>query len=243
MDKQAENTASTHAPLGEAALDDVVWNTLNGPHAALATIHGNARRFVPEVAPFGAVRPPEPGSAADLAALMGGIGSVALVIAPQVRPFGGVEPGMRVAIDQMVLADASALDSVRPVAMQALSASDVPDMLALVQATQPGPFGRRTIELGGYIGLRIDGRLVAMGGQRLKVPGFTEVSAICVAPECRGRGYAAAIIRALATAIRERGETPFLHVVATNTSAIELYGRLGFSFRRRLDFCVYTASS
>jgi ribosomal protein S18 acetylase RimI-like enzyme len=115
----------------------------------------------------------------------------------------------------------------------ALGDADVPEMLALTQLTNPGPFLPRTIEMGDYIGVRDGSELVAMAGERFRVPGWTEISAVCTAPTHRGQGLATRLLRAVAAGIEARGEGVFLHVVATNTGAIRLYEALGFSIRGR----------
>ena len=119
-----------------------------------------------------------------------------------------------------------------------LGAKDSPDMMALTALTKPGPFNQRTHELGTYLGIRHDGKLVAMAGERLKVPGYTEVSAVCTHPEHTGHGYARILTTEVMRRIRSRGETPFLHVREDNVRAIELYERLGFSQRVLLHFAV-----
>lgn len=112
-----------------------------------------------------------------------------------------------------------------------LSAADVPEMLELVAEAQPGPFGPRTIELGDYIGHRVDGRLVAMAGERLKSGEYTEISAVSTTAEFRGRGLATAMMFELIDRIRARGETPYLNLAASNTNALRLYKALGFAVR------------
>ena len=109
-------------------------------------------------------------------------------------------------------------------------------MLDLTGRTKPGPFLPRTVELGGYLGIRRAGRLVAMAGERFRPPGYTEISAVCTDQEWRGHGFASRLTRAVAAAIVARGETPFLHAVATNVNAIRLYKSLGFSYRRDMLF-------
>jgi predicted GNAT family acetyltransferase len=104
-------------------------------------------------------------------------------------------------------------------------------MVELTALTKPGPFGKRTHELGYYVGIRDNGKLVAMAGERLKVPGYTEVSAVCTHPDHLGKGYAGALMLEVMRAIRERGETPFLHVRSNNARAIGIYERLGFRKR------------
>jgi predicted GNAT family acetyltransferase len=116
-----------------------------------------------------------------------------------------------------------------------LGPDDVDEMLALTELTRPGPFGRRTIEMGDYSGLREQGRLVAMAGERLALPGLTEVSAVCVHPELQGRGLAASLVHAVASRIQARGETPFLHSAKGSPSferARGLYRAMGFRERR-----------
>ncbi len=120
----------------------------------------------------------------------------------------------------------------------ALGDADVPEMLELVAQTEPGPFLARTIELGDYLGIRCEGALVAMAGERLQLDGWTEISAVCTQPEHRGRGLASQLIGALIAAIQLRSERVFLHVLATNSGAIALYEQLGFRIRRTTTLTV-----
>jgi predicted GNAT family acetyltransferase len=112
----------------------------------------------------------------------------------------------------------------------------VPEILDLVARTEPGPYLPRTVEMGTYLGIRHDGRLVALAGERLHPPGWTEISAVCTDPDHRGRGLATRLVRAVAAGIRERGDHPFLHAAATNTTAIRLYESIGFTLRARTVF-------
>ena len=115
-----------------------------------------------------------------------------------------------------------------------LSDQDGAEMLALAALTQPGPFFTRTHELGEFFGVRSRGRLVAMAGERLKPDGHTEVSGVCTHPDHRGQGMAGALMRFVAGRVIDRGERPFLHAYASNTAAIALYERIGFTLRRRI---------
>jgi predicted GNAT family acetyltransferase len=134
---------------------------------------------------------------------------------------------------QMVLgalASAPAIaDSIEP-----LSEADAPAMRTLAKLTEPGPFCARTHELGTFHGIKQDGRLVAMAGERMKLDGFTEVSGVATHPDFRGRGFAAALTHRIAEQVLASGETPFLHAYATNAGAIALYRRLGFAIRREV---------
>jgi predicted GNAT family acetyltransferase len=116
-------------------------------------------------------------------------------------------------------------------------------MRALVARTRPGPFGPRTHEMGTYLGVVDDGELVAMAGERLHPPGYTEISAVCTDAAHRGRGLATRLVLAVTAGIRERGEVPFLHAAADNVTAIRLYGELGFRLRARPDFVALTVPS
>jgi ribosomal protein S18 acetylase RimI-like enzyme len=133
------------------------------------------------------------------------------------------------------LVDDGLLTAPEPEAVR-LGADDVPEMLDLVARTRPGPFLPRTIELGTYLGIRRGGALVAMAGERLHPPGWTEISAVCTDPAFRGEGLASRLVLAVAHGIRERGETPFLHTGAGNANAIRLYESLGFRLRRTTAF-------
>lgn len=132
----------------------------------------------------------------------------------------------------LVQFEGSGVDTAPEPAAIPLTAADVPEMTALVEQTKPGPFLPRTIELGTYLGIRTaDGSLVAMAGERMRPTGYTEISAVCTAPEARGQGLASRLIRAIAHGIRERGETPFLHTSSDNP-AQTLYKAMGFTLTR-----------
>jgi len=117
-----------------------------------------------------------------------------------------------------------------------LGPADVPEMLDLVSRTRPGPFLLRTVELGSYLGIRRDGALIAMAGERMHPPGYTEISAVCTDPDHQGSGLASRLMRAVAHGIRGRGEVPILHASSTNHTAIRLYEKLGFAVRREFQF-------
>jgi predicted GNAT family acetyltransferase len=124
--------------------------------------------------------------------------------------------------------------SISGVDIVTLGAADVPAMLELTKLTNPGPFAARTHELGTFLGIRVDGQLVAMIGERMKPANYTEMTAVCVHPSHRGRGYAQALLGAISRQILARSEIPFLHVFSNNSSAIALYRRQGMHIRRRL---------
>lgn len=139
---------------------------------------------------------------------------------------------------QLVLDDAASTESteIAGFAPFELGAPDVPDMLDLVERTRPGPFAEHTIDMGLYLGVRDEGKLVAMAGERLRPEGWTEISAVCTDPSYRGRGLGTMLVLRIAEQIRARGDGAFMHAAGSNTRAIGLYEHLGFRVRRRFWF-------
>ncbi|MCD7441086.1 GNAT family N-acetyltransferase [Streptomyces lincolnensis] len=214
-------------------LDNPALAALTGPHARFAERRGRVLRYPVDVSGWVAM-PDEPDAEdwADLAALAGPGAEV-----PLTGYCGDVPDDWEVTfrISGVQLVDENLDAAPDPEAVR-LGPADVPEMLDLVARTRPGPFLRRTVELGPYLGIRRNGTLVAMAGERLHPPGWTEISAVCTDPGARGQGLATRLVRAVAHGIRERGETPFLHTAATNTGAIRLYESLGFRLRRETAF-------
>ncbi len=216
-------------------LDNPARAALLGPHAHLAQRRGDVLRYPEDVSPFVAL-PPEPDERTwrDAAALLG-----PGALLPLAGFHGSPPPAWEIVMDLagVQLVDDGVAAAPDPEAVR-LGPEDVPEMLALVDRTKPGPFLPRTIELGDYLGIRRDGRLVAMAGERLHPPGWTEISAVCTDEEYRGQGLATRLVHAVAAGIRARGETPFMHAAASNTRAIRLYESLGFRLRRQTVFLV-----
>ncbi|MFG2968315.1 GNAT family N-acetyltransferase [Streptomyces sp. NPDC048288] len=214
-------------------LDNPALASLTGPHARFAERRGRILRYPVDVSPWLAL-PDEPDAQdwADLAALAGPGAEIGL---PGFR--GELPDGWDLTFDieGVQLVDEGMETAPEPAAVR-LGPADVPEILDLVERTRPGPFLPRTVELGTYLGIRRDGRLIALAGERLHPPGWTEISAVCTDPAYRGEGLATRLIRAIGHGIRERGETPFLHTGAGNTNAIRLYESLGFRIRRRTAF-------
>lgn len=219
----------TSHELPDSILDNPVWAALTGPHQRFAERRGRAARYHSDVSPFVAV--PDESAWPDLAALAGP-GAVVVVgtnvpVPPNWEMLDEV-PGVQ-------LVDAGVDATPAPEAVR-LTSADIPEVLDLVARTEPGPFRKRTIELGTYLGIRRRGELVAMAGERLRLPGWTEISAVCTAPAFRGQGLATTLVSALVSGIRTRGDQALLHAAATNTGAIRLYESMGFRLRTRLLF-------
>jgi predicted GNAT family acetyltransferase len=212
-------------------LDRPVWRALTTRQSALALGDGRAVRLSPDYGLFAAAADAGADSLAALGALLPAEGVVWSVEAEAWPPPPGGTIVQRAEVNQMV---AEALAPPPPAAGEVvrLCEADAAEMRALALLTEPGPFFERTHQLGDFVGIRHGGVLAAMAGERLRPEGFTEVSGVCTHPDHRGRGHAAALTHAVAQAILERGETPFLHVYAGNTAAIAVYERLGFRLRK-----------
>jgi ribosomal protein S18 acetylase RimI-like enzyme len=220
-------------------LDNAAWHALTSVHEPLAEVVGGARRYPTDVAPFGAVDALDADGWHDFGALVGpgGVG-VLFRGGPVDVPdgwaveFSGV--GNQLVLDSLV--EVPDVDAVR------LGLDDADEVLALIAETRPGPFLPRTVTLGDYWGVRDEGgRLVAMAGERLRLPGWTEVSAVCTHPSARGRGLAAALSRRVSQGILARGDVPVLHVAEGNDGARRIYERLGFRFRTQVRFFILRA--
>jgi ribosomal protein S18 acetylase RimI-like enzyme len=217
-------------------LDRPVWNALTTRQAAVALGDVQAWRFDPDYALFAAARDFDAASIGALVPLVPAGGMIGLVEARPVDVPPGLALAMQPTIDQML---ATAFEPEMPdLDFVDLSEGDAADMLELATLTEPGPFFAKTHRLGDFIGVKRGGRLIAMAGERMKLLGFTEVSAVCTHPEGRGQGLGGKLTRIVASRIAARGEVPFLHVYPHNTGAITLYQAMGFSLRRTMVMTV-----
>lgn len=219
-------------------LDSLVWHALATVHARFARGGELARRYDPEVTGFAAIRDGSREAWAALAELAAPGELLLLTGTVPIEPptdwtLAGRGPGYQLVLPELGPAPDADLgpDGIRP-----LTTDDVPQILALVKLTRPGPFRVRTIELGNFVGVFDDGELVAMAGERLQTPEYAEISAVCTHPTVRGRGLAAALTHHVASGIVARGQTPLLHVAEHNHTARRVYERLGFVERARPMF-------
>ena len=223
----------------ETVLDRPIWNALTTRQARFALGHGLALRFDPEVGQFAATADDAPEAIAALAELAPAKGPLIFIQSKAPPDIPGTKVAMRGVLAQMVAGPLSPPPA-PDFEITPLNDADAPEMLALATLTEPGPFFARTHQLGDFFEVRVDGRLAAMAGERMKVLGHTEVSAVCTHPDHRGRGYGAALTHLVAQRIQARGETPFLHVFPHNRGAIAIYEALGFRLRREMSLTVIT---
>jgi len=230
-DRAQIEVSGGHSDGVDRLLDNPVWSALSGPQAKFAERAGRAARYRADVSVFaGLDDDPDAAAWADAARLPG---SDMVLVGPQAPPPSDWAIQARVTGLQML---AQCVEAVAEPEAVPLGRGDVGDMLALISRTRPGPFLAGTIELGHYLGIRRDGVLVAMAGERVRLPGWTEVSAVCTDQALRGSGLASRLERAVVAGIEARGDRALLHVAATNASAISLYRTLGFVERREIDF-------
>jgi ribosomal protein S18 acetylase RimI-like enzyme len=217
-------------------LDNPVWTALTTSQAQWARTSPLARRFPVEIGPLAGFETPTHEAYESLGELFpaGGIAAICLDEPPELPAtwiLHEIAPML-----QMIYTDCKlpppASDFVT------LTAAVAPEMLALATLTKPGPFAIRTHELGDFIGIRRSGKLAAMAGERLRAPGYTEVSAVCTHPDHVGHGYATGLMVEIMRRILARGETPFLHVRSQNQRAIELYHRLGYVDRHLFQLTI-----
>jgi len=223
-----------HSPPDDRLLDNPVWHALNGPLSRFAARHSTADlvHFDREVSIFSAVDRIDDAMWQHIGDLVGIDGFCGFFRDVIESPPKGWEELFRSPCWQMV---AGQIPEPSGLELAQLGPEDHAEMLALAELTEPGPFQLRTPELGRFIGLRRDGRLLAMAGERFRVPGYVEISAVCTHPDARGEGLAAELTLNAAQAIRAEGDEAFLHVLESNENAIRLYQKLGFVIRRKID--------
>jgi len=213
--------------MGYEQLDRPVWNALTTRWAAIAEGDPRAWRIDRDYGVFGAAADRSPESLAALAALVPEQGELWMVEredwpAPPDTRFARQARCVQMICEKLAPGKGPAFGIVD------LGEDDAPAMYDLAMLTQPGPYAAHTNRLGDFIGVKQDGALIAMAGERMKMPGLSEVSGVCTHPDHRGRGYAGALMRVVAERMLARDETPWLHAYASNAGAIALYKSLGF---------------
>ncbi len=217
-------------------LDRPIWSALETAHSSLAEGNALARRYPPSIVPFAASADNSVESLQALARLPSGEEVMAIVEAGPIVVPKGLVALSNAKLVQMIAERPS--ERVSDSRVESLTEADAADMLALATLTKPGPFTLRAQSLGSFWGVKIDGRLVAMAGQRMRQTGFAELSGLCTHPDFQGRGLGTLLFRFVAGEISARGETAYLHAYITNASAIALYEAMGFRIRSEMNFVI-----
>ncbi len=213
-------------------LERPVWHALRTRQSAFAQGSSRALRYMSDISLFASAEDESPEALTELAALIPPDGTV-LILQASSLPIPKGTVAMVEAEGTQMVARSVAVPTSSPDVID-LGEEDAAEMHALATLTKPGPFLPHTHRLGSFVGIRQGGRLVAMAGERMKLPGYTEVSGVCTHPDARGRGYAGLLSRVVSGRIMARGETPFLHAYASNHAAIRLYESLGFEVQRHM---------
>jgi ribosomal protein S18 acetylase RimI-like enzyme len=224
-------------------LDHPQWAALATEHAGFARRLGRALAYPSDVTPMSGLEDPaDPQAWADLAALLGEDEKTILMFAsPPVLP-STVLPLIQRFILQMIGPEVAPALPPAPEGLVKLGVEDGPDMVALAALTEPGPMGLRTVTMGSWWGVRRDGELVAMAGQRMHLTGLVEVSGVCTHPRVRGEGLARNLILRVMQDVAVRGERSFLHLKTENDAALGLYKALGFTVRTEIHLSVVAAA-
>ncbi len=212
-------------------LDNVLWSALCTAQSHLAIGGDRARRFDPRYAGFAGLAADTADHFDALAQLLRAGEGASVAAVDDIDPGPRFDVVARKELVQMIGAPSG--EVAEPGRFVELGPDDVPAMTALVRLTEPGPWFERSAQLGRFLGFKVDGELVAMAGERLRVPGHTEISGVCCHPDFRGRSLAADLMRLVGQGIVARGQTPFLHVIGGNAAAIALYEKLGLRERQR----------
>jgi predicted GNAT family acetyltransferase len=219
-------------------LDNAAWHALIGPQRHFGRIGSLCARYRPAISPIAALAEESDAAFADLAQLCAP-GEIVAMSCEREFPARQWQALANVPLSQWVQSGAIASEPADDIAM--LGAADQDDMFALARLADPGPFERETHLLGTYLGIRARGELAAMAGERMRLPGYAEVSAVATRPGHEGNGYATRLVRALLVRQAAAGEQAFLHVRTGSPSeraATRVYEKLGFTLRARATFRV-----
>ena len=218
------------------SLDRPIWSALTKRHEAFAECDGLARRYRPSIVPFAATAADDADSLGALARLLPPRETAVLVQADEIILPPEVSAISTAPLVQMIAEQS--MPAASDERIRQLTKDDAAEMLALASLTKPGPFTLEALSLGDFWGISIDGRLAAMAGERMKQPGYSELSGVCTHPDFRGAGLARLLSVFVAGRIAARGEIAYLHAYDSNAAAIRLYESIGFRLRSMMNMAM-----
>jgi ribosomal protein S18 acetylase RimI-like enzyme len=219
-------------------LDNPVWEALCSKQAHFNSGGPSLKYFPRDISPFIALNKWNEADLTELELQAPADRSFSVMKVKEIVLPESFEIGFTIPLYQMVCKKLIPFD-IPGTTVLPLTKKDIPQMLALTALTKPGPFYERTIEFGNYMGIFEGQELIAMAGERLQLPGYTEISAICTKPTQLGKGYASYLLSRAAQKVIREGSIPFLHVRNDNHRAIQVYEKLGFEKRAEVFFAIF----
>lgn len=235
-------TTHFHISSQMALLDRPIWGALTTRLQRLCTALGSAHAFAEGISPMAATAGFEAGHHRDFLTLIGRRSKPLVTLELNAPVCAGQHvPEDSARVVQMIAKGCTGISGRHQI--DDLGDHDADEMYQLATAMKPGPFERKTHLMGDFIGVRKNGRLIAMAGQRLRLPGYIEISAVCVAADYQSQGIGADLVRNMSQRIFDRGDIPFLHAYQSNRNAIALYESLGFEIRTTLQATMWVRNA
>jgi predicted GNAT family acetyltransferase len=225
-------------------LDSIIWQALSTNQSHMSVGDDFAKRFHPEISLLAAIREPTVECLTHLRSLLSEEDNVRLLTIEKIPDqLGFFDSISHYQVYQMIRPfsnETTCIGDVEDVGVdiQPLTEEDTTEMMALTNVTQPGPFSIRTREMGTFLGIKINGTLAAMAGERLHASSWREVSGVCTDPSHRGKGYAKILIKKILDLHSSRKQNSFLHVLVDNSAGVKLYESLGFEKRAILNYYI-----
>ena len=214
-------------------LDNPAWYSLKETHQSLSISSDEIKFYLPEICPFGGMTSPE----ANLSLFIHNhipLSNSFFVIGNKPQKTSGLSFEKELVCLQMVCSETIKMETTEDILE--LNEKHKGQLVQLVNMVQPGYFKEGTVKMGDYFGIFKNDTLVAVTGERMKMNGFTEISAVVTHPAFTGKGFAKQLIAHTVNKNFEQTIVPYLHVAETNSGAIQLYEKLGFVARRKISF-------
>jgi len=213
-------------------LDNPAWHSLNETHSSFAIGDDEIKFYQPGICSFGGVSSKQP----DLISFLNNHEELSsfFILGEKPPALSNLIIEKELVCLQMICPHQIKIDLMEsPIYLNKTFEKELYELANLVQ---PGYFEKDTSMMGDYFGIFKNDKLVAVTGERMKMFGFTEISAVVTHPDHTGKGFAKQLVAYTANKIFEQNIVPYLHVAETNTNAIILYEKLGFITRRKISF-------